>query len=403
MTAVFSGAGGAGTGSTAGNPSANCPPWPLSKLFPLVGPFFYGPDPGPCTSNNGSLTYSYAAARVQSVTDSMGKQSETYTWQADRLSGSSNASSEDSYSYGPGSVVIVSGTGGGSGATQTYRLNAAGYPLDVSIENGAAVQRWLKYNYVDCLLDRRIETDASGNELKSLQGGVLTYTYDAKGHVGSRGAEQYDYGCWQIPPGGAGGSSGTGDPGAGGGAPDSTAGCPAWPTNKLSPFLGSLFYGPDPGPCTWTDGSVVRTFDYSGGVLKNIKHSDGGSETLTWDGERLVSSTETSAAGVSLSTRYSYSADSLTLTTINARYTSTATYRLSPTGYPLTRESMSVVTETGASSPVATTTYRYDNCRLSGSMYSFDASGHLIGVFAMNANRMIPYAGGTLDYSCWKH
>src|SRR5689334_15533479 len=39
------GAQGGNPGSTSGTPSGNCPPWPLSELFPFPGPFFYGPDP----------------------------------------------------------------------------------------------------------------------------------------------------------------------------------------------------------------------------------------------------------------------------------------------------------------------------------------------------------------------
>ena len=384
------GAEGGGTGTTSGNPSANCSPWPLGKLFPFVGPFFYGPDPGPCQTNDGTYTFSYADGHVQSDTDNTHHLTETFTWQTDRLLASSVSDSLDSYTYSPGSVVIVTTQAGATPMTQTYRLNSAGYPLDVSVDTGAGAQRWFKYGYVGCLLDRRFETDATGHEL-SPQNEEVRYIYDAQGHVLARNKALYDYGCWQ---GGAGGAGGI----------DSTVGCPSWPEKKLAPFVGSLFYGPDPGPCSWTDGNTARTFAYAGGLLQSITNSDGGSVTLTWDGEHLVSSTETTSAGVSVTTLYSYANDSLTLTTIRGTYTAVTSYHLSPTGYPLSREYVYFVTENPSTiSPLQTTTYQYDNCRLSGSMYSYDAAGHLLGLFPANGTNLIPYPAGTLDYSCWEH
>ena len=396
------GAQGGNTGSTSGMPSGNCPAWPLAKLFPFPGPFFYGPDPGPCQTNDGSTTFSYANGRVQSDTDGVAHQLETFTWQGDRLTSSSAADLISEYTYSPGYATIVTTGPNVPTLTQTYRLDSSGYPLDITADRGAGPAQWIKYVYVGCLLDRRIETDANGNELSSPEYEPLRYMYDAQGHVLARGQQQFDYSCWQAASGGAGGTSGTGDPGSAGNAPDSSVGCPAWPTKKLSPFLGSFFYGPDPGPCSWTDGMTVRTFNYSGDVLQSITSSDGGSETLTWDGERLMSSTETTAAGASRTTQYSYSADSLTLTTSSSSFTATTTYRLSPAGYPLSRE-YSYKRSDGSSSPVETTTYEYVNCRLSGYPDGYDAAGHLMGVFPTNGIRLIPYGTGTPDYGCWKH
>jgi hypothetical protein len=357
----------------------------------LVGPFFYGPDPGPCQA--GTYTFSYADGHVQSDTDNTHQLTETFTWLTDRLLGSSVSDSVDSYTYSPGSVVIVTAHAGTTAMTQTYRLNSAGYPLDVSIDTGAGAQRWLKYDYVGCLLDRRFETDATGHDLSSPQNEEIKYSYDAQGHVRARNAELYDYGCWQAGAGGTGGTTSI----------DSTVGCPSWPASKLAPFVGSLFYGPDPGPCSWTDGTTVRTFAYAGGLLQSITYSDGGSVTLTWDGERLVSSTETISADASVTTLYSYSSDSLTLTTLRGMYTATTSYHLSPTGYPLSREYVYFITgDPGSMSPLETTTYHYDNCRLSGSKYSYDAAGHLSSLFPANGTILIPYPAGTLDYSCWK-
>ena len=395
------GAGGGRSGSTVGNPSGNCPPWSVSKLFPIIGPFFYGPDPGPCRTSDGRTTFSYAAGRVQSDTDSMLKLTETFTWQADQLSSSTGTGADANYTYSPGTVVIVTTQANSPPGMQSYHLDSAGYPLSASIGTGSS-QRWLKYDYVGCRLDRRYETDASGNELNVAQDSAINFTYDAIGHVLARNGEQYDYGCWQPTSGGAGGTSGTSDAGTGGNAPDSTVGCPPWPANKLAPFIGSLFFGPDPGPCTWSDGNMSRTFAYSGGLLKSITGSDGSSEILNWDGERLVSSVETTATGATHTTQYGYASDSLTVTTVNAMYTSTTTYRLSPTGYPLSREYVYWVTaDPGARSPLQTTSYPYDNCRLSGN-YSYDAAGHLISLIPTNGNRLIAYSSGAPDYSCWK-
>lgn len=394
-------------GATAGDATANCPLWPISKLMPLVGPFFYGPDPGPCTSAKGSVTFSYAAGRVRSSTDTTQYQTQSFTWQGDRLTSASGGSSADTYTYGPRSVVIASSDSSGRQVlTQTYQLSATGYPLTVSIGNGAGTQTWIKYEYINCLLDRRPETDANWNEIGTPQEKVLTYSYDAKGHVRTRGTEQYDYSCWQAASGGAGGAPGATDGGAAG-ALDPTVGCPQWPTQKLALLFGALFYGPGPGPCTWTsaDGSAVSTFVYSNAVLQSVSNNDGSSEALTWDGERVVSSSETSASGQSVTTSYSYAADSLTLTNTNARFTSTTTYHLSPTGYPLSVEAVSWVTDNPtAKSPVSAASFQYDHCRPSGSSFGFDARGHLVsGAFALNANRSSPYAAdGAFDYGCWK-
>ena len=363
-------------------------------MFPIIGPFFYGPDPGPCQANDGTYTFSYADGHVQSGTDTAHDLTETFTWQTDRLVRSSVSDRGDSsYTYSPGSVVIVTTQAGMTPTTETYRLNSAGYPLDVSLDTGAGAQRSIRYHYVGCVLDRRFETDAAGHELSSPQNQEVRYRYDAQGHV-LRGRERYDYGCWQAGAGGMGGASGI----------DPTVGCPPWPEKKLAPFFGSLFYGPDPGPCSWTDGNSVRTFTYGGGLLQSMTSSDGGSLALTWDGEHLVSSTETNSVGTSITTLYSHSADSLTLTTIRGKSTVTTSYHLSPTGYPLSREYVSFVTDNPSTmSQLETTTYHYDNCRLSGSMYSYDAAGHLGGVFPTDGANLIPYSVGAPDYSCWKH
>jgi YD repeat-containing protein len=214
--------GGAGVGGSTSGAGASgldsCPTWPAAKLLPLVGPMFYGPDPGPCVAKTygASLTaplewttFVYdSQGEVTSGSDSVNSVLTKYTWANGALVSSSSVSSSagteskdyaETYEYGAG-FVTATPTATSSGNPTRYTLAANGYPLTRVTTNAmtGSVQDTLTYEYDGCRLKHRRATNASGASIPS---GDITYEYDDAGHVVQRVAadgttEKYDYSCW---------------------------------------------------------------------------------------------------------------------------------------------------------------------------------------------------------------
>jgi YD repeat-containing protein len=196
--AAASAAGAAGaSGDTSG--TGSCPVWPRARLMPIVGPFFYGMDPGPCADQRG-LTYVYQAGRLLSSTDQK-QVTTTYGYDAQGTPTGSTASDQTSevFEFGAGYLLDTVKKADGSIAMQyRYTLSQNGYPLTVSLNfpgNPTPVASY-SYSYSSCRLLERTQ-DSGGTAPEK-----LSYTYDNLGHVSARvcdciNAVTFDYSCWK--------------------------------------------------------------------------------------------------------------------------------------------------------------------------------------------------------------
>ena len=177
-----SGAGGSGSGNDA------CPPVDPSRLFPITGPFFMGPDPGPCSQSSAdrslAATYSYTGSLVTSSTLGEG---ENYV--RDGLGRITEITSVlgviSSFVYTSEGIIETT-----TASSNRYELDANGYPVrGVNTFEGA--ERVWSYVYEDCRLVRRIAPEGWLDR---------TYSYDDEGHIisytdGVR-VVTFDYSCW---------------------------------------------------------------------------------------------------------------------------------------------------------------------------------------------------------------
>jgi YD repeat-containing protein len=202
-------AGGASTGGTSDLPDMSaCPPWPRARLMPLVGPFFYGPDRGPCsyrTVGGGeptTVTYGYQGDNVQTEQQKLDaiitpQYNKTYVSDAEgKLVSSSSEDGLETFDYGA-DYLLYSLTRGGLPTEQVrYTLNARGYPVRAAITIGSQGSRTASYRYEGCRLAGRTISDVNGAVIEE-----LAYTYDSAGHLSSRlgadgAGDMYDYSCW---------------------------------------------------------------------------------------------------------------------------------------------------------------------------------------------------------------
>ena len=183
------------SGDTSG--TASCAVWPRSRLLPIIGPFFYGKDPGPCINNNGS-TFSYEAGRLLSSTDAKGLKT-TYQYDAQGIPTGSTSSdgTSEAFEFGADYVLDTSKYADGSiNAQYRYTLSPSGYPTAVTIDVPNLPSRFGTYSYSNCrLLARTVALVGAAPE-------KLTYEYDDTGHLTKRAcdcgdAAAYDYSCWK--------------------------------------------------------------------------------------------------------------------------------------------------------------------------------------------------------------
>lgn len=182
--------------------------------------------------------------------------------------------------------------------------------------------------------------------------------------------------------------------------------CPTWPTNRLMPFIGPQFYGPNPGPCTaetsYTSTNLTssRSFDYSsdGLVLRAI--SDGVvQQTYAYDDRARVTSVVDVDSGT---TTYEYGDGFVVSTTgTNQRFR----YELDSLGY------VTSVIESNTTDGTIRGTYRYEYKDCLMTAVAFTPSGgteqpYYSDIAYDQAGRMIRRTGPKLvtnfGYKCWK-
>ena len=190
--------------------SAGCPAWPTEKLAPVIGPFFYGTDPRPCRIEIGK-TYLFFAwvpgtQRVDTMKNVAGPETTQYHYDDNGLikdavkTNSKNQTTTTTYEYTPKSTTWTT-TDDSSGAVTTtvYKLDAQGYPTEVTINPAPAGQpvRYV-HQYENCILKFRIAYNADGTENADLE---ADYSYDDQGRMIERrvtGDDEvfvYDTGC----------------------------------------------------------------------------------------------------------------------------------------------------------------------------------------------------------------
>src|SRR6202142_509877 len=127
--------------------TSTCPLWPQEKLFPLVGPFFFGPDKGPCTNTETdrsltgpntvfTLTYTYDDSgeplKAATPTDlPSGVHIINYTYAGGLLQSDSDFAggplSNTTFYYGTGTAGYSTTNAKGVTSTYEHTLDAQGY------------------------------------------------------------------------------------------------------------------------------------------------------------------------------------------------------------------------------------------------------------------------------------
>jgi hypothetical protein len=211
---AFLSPGGTLDATTAIAALATCPVWPSGKLFPEIGPFFYGPDPGPCAykrvslaaDNNTFLTLAYRYSVEGQLTEYRNDwpiERYSLAWRDGRVSQITQTDdtfktvTTAAYEWNDGMVIETMKT-----RVNRYALSPNGYPLSVvttSRTDPSYCQIGI-YDYNDCRLSamRVLATESPS----STKGWTLAYAYDDQGHLISRTedarsiADTYDYACW---------------------------------------------------------------------------------------------------------------------------------------------------------------------------------------------------------------
>lgn len=193
-----------------------------------------------------------------------------------------------------------------------------------------------------------------------------------------------------------------------------TAGCEVWPINKMFPFIGTLFYGPDPGPCSMTTlNGPTLSYTYDDAKLPAKAESADGTSTmsLTYDGDRLTQEVDTNPTAQT-TFRMEYGSNTVSYTQSNPSSnvpTFTVIYQLDSRGYPR----VALTTGTLPSNWAVRYEYVYNGCQMQARIahnadgtenagstlyYSFDTVGHFV--------RQVSATGSvdtSFDYSCWTH
>lgn len=189
------GAPGGGAAATGGTPSSGgtsgCPPIAIARVLPIVGPFFMGPDPGPCsqTSSDGisDAVYTYEGELVASSTLYEG---ETYVRDdQQRLIAYQSVAFDIPVVYEEGAFVEETAPG----TLTRYELDELGYLLRAIRNQGSSEELVWEYQYEDCRLVRRAPPPNSEHSAR-------VYSYDAVGHISSytegESVITFDYSCW---------------------------------------------------------------------------------------------------------------------------------------------------------------------------------------------------------------
>ena len=173
--------------------------------MPIIGPFFYGPDPGPCSyvdtsTSQGTTTCAYQAGKLVSDSSTIGP-STTYQLDAQgRIGSYTTGGATDVFEYGSDYLLDTTTSSDSSNGKQLrYSLSTTGYPLTAVLTFPNGTVQNIRYNYSSCRLVTRLLTDVASGSTSELD-----YTYDSVGHLmsridptGSTDGDVYNYVCWQ--------------------------------------------------------------------------------------------------------------------------------------------------------------------------------------------------------------
>ena len=202
--------------------------------------------------------------------------------------------------------------------------------------------------------------------------------------------------------------------------------CAIWPQERLFPWVGPFFYGPDKGPCSYTETdqpgtasaktfTPIYTYDSNGLITQALtRPGDNSNHNIQYSyASGLLSAARDFNAGITYDIKYYYGADS-------AGYTSTIEgsdrvtkndYTLDPKGYPMfISYSVSVSGQDATPTDVGVRfVFEYENCRIvkrtayksdgteyppSSALFTYDDVGHLVEISS-------PSFEYSYDYSCW--
>lgn len=203
--------------------NSQCPVWPPEKLFPTVGPFFYGPDPGPCTATQMDraagatpkttvVNYTYDGdhpTMAHTPTGATLVHQYEYTYSQGLLTKEvdfkEGLQSQITYTYDSNKATYLLLDATGSTYEYDYNLDDNGYPksMDVwSFVNGkqtalsSGPTRFV-FQYDNCRIQRRDAFTLAGDRYDS---SVAAYSYDDAGHLTDINSPDrevvYDYACW---------------------------------------------------------------------------------------------------------------------------------------------------------------------------------------------------------------
>ena len=203
--------------------NSQCPAWPLEKLFPVVGPFFYGPDKGPCSATETdrpsgavpktfTVNYTYNGeqpAMAHTPAGSTLVHQYEYTYLQGLLSKEldfkEGLQSQITYTYDTHKASYLLIDAGGNRFQYDYTLDPNGYPTSVDLGtyvNGtltppASGPARFVFEYERCAIQRRAALTLAGDPSAP---STSTYVYDDAGHlvdINSPDREVvYDYACW---------------------------------------------------------------------------------------------------------------------------------------------------------------------------------------------------------------
>ncbi len=204
------GAGGdAGDSGQGGNPSgggSSCPVWPAQKLLPLIGPQFFGPDPGACSEtdywSDGRIdveTFFYREdGRADYSESEPGVTNCRYDYDPEgRLMWSRCSSDDHSVQYEANQISVIPFDR--TGYMERYWVDEQGYPVRtqyVHIETDVPMLD-CTYTCQNCRFFARSCVDEDGNVIESQ---TTSFIYDSEGHLIERTLPDlrrvYDYSCW---------------------------------------------------------------------------------------------------------------------------------------------------------------------------------------------------------------
>jgi hypothetical protein len=199
--------GASNFGADAGSENADCAAWPLPKLFPLIGPFFFGNDPGPCTLTAAGVQYDFSYNSENVLTEMANSDRSdvtTYEYAQGLLVRETRREHEDisttTYDYAEGKVSTLTTDPDGVGVAYEYLLDDLGYVQTAKLLNpvlSASQPTHYLYQYDGCNIGRRIAFDR--DDAANLDD-TADYSYDSQGHLIERknavSDEIFDYSCW---------------------------------------------------------------------------------------------------------------------------------------------------------------------------------------------------------------